>query len=98
MYSASIASASTLPQLTQSSGPLPRNTGRPGSSWTAVPPSFGTSPGRTSRITIRATARLELPELAREVLHERVEHAAHHALAHRRRLAGDLGVRVDVPA
>src|SRR3954454_2708041 len=46
-------------------------------------------------MTTRATAISELRELAREVLDQRVEHADHHALAHRRGLAGDLRVRVD---
>src|SRR5919109_1181598 len=92
-----MAVASTLPHRThtKSSGPLPLNTGRSGSSCTAVPPSDGTSPARTSRMVTVAIARpSERGELAGEVLDEGVEHAGHHALPHRRRLAGDLRVCV----
>ena len=55
----------------------------------------GTSPSRISRIVIAPSATSDLAELAGEVLDQRVEHADHHALAHRRGLAGDLRVRVD---
>jgi hypothetical protein len=49
--------ARTLPHETQtkSSGPLPWNTGRSGRSWTAVPPSIGTSPAWIARIVLWAT-------------------------------------------
>src|SRR4051812_18782455 len=98
MYSASMARARTLPHAThtKSSGPLPAKTGRSGSSCTAVPPSGGTSPARTARMVTVAIGppSSERRKLSGEVLDQRVEHAGHHALAHRRRLAGDLRVGV----
>ena len=61
-----------------------------------MPPSGGTSPSRTCRIAIVAIAGTsERAELAGEVGDQRVEHADHDSLAHRRGLAGDLRVRVD---
>src|SRR3954447_4036804 len=97
MCAASIDSASTLPHCThtQSSSPLPRNAGRSGSSWIAVPAAKGTSPSRISRITTRATGGSDLAELGREIGDQAVQHADHHALAHRGGLAGDLRSRVD---
>src|SRR3954463_1864818 len=91
--------ARTLPHCaqTKSSGPLPVHTGRSGASWSAVPPSGGTSPGRTRRIVTRAIAS-DLLQALREVGDQPVEHAHDDALAHRRRLAGDLRRRVDVAA
>ena len=66
----------------------------PGPPAAPVPPSKGTSPARISRITTRAIAS-DLAQAAGEVLDQRVEHRRHDALAHRRGLAGDLGVGVD---
>src|SRR6476620_6618775 len=97
MYSTSIACARTLPHCThtKSSGPLPENTGRSGSSCTAVPPSGGTSPGRTLRmVTVAIAVASERGELPGEVVDQRVEHSGDDALSHRRRLARDLRVGV----
>ena len=52
-------------------------------------------PARISRIDDSSPCRSELAELAGEVGDQRVEHAGHDALAHRRGLAGDLRVGVD---
>src|ERR671921_2519377 len=89
--------ASTVPHSThtKSSGPLPLHTGRSGASWIAVPPSFGTSPGRIRRMTMRAMAASDRPEPLGEVLDEPVEHRHDDALAHRCGLAGDLRRGVD---
>src|SRR5947209_8127480 len=97
MYCSSMPEASKVAHFThtQSSAPWPRNTGRPGSSCTAVPPSIGTSPGLTSRILRFAMADAsDRGQAGHEVLDERVEHADDHALTHRGGLAGDLSLCV----
>ena len=50
----------------------------------------GTSPSRISRIATLAIAAQIWPSLLVKSVISAVEHADHHALAHRRRLAGDL--------